>query len=119
MPLMHSEDLAVQEAALPLFERFSDPRTADFARRHGLDARVRIAAQAMTTDGPSTFGSNDMRKLVGADMARAAAAQVYAEAGIGPDELDVIELHDAFTISELLYYEALGLCERLAASRPA
>jgi uncharacterized protein (DUF924 family) len=34
MPLMHSEDLAVQEVALPLFERFSDPRTADFARRH-------------------------------------------------------------------------------------
>ena len=34
MPLMHSEDLAVQEAALPLFERFCDPRTADFVRRH-------------------------------------------------------------------------------------
>jgi uncharacterized protein (DUF924 family) len=34
MPLMHSEDLAVQEAALPLFGRFSEPRTADFARRH-------------------------------------------------------------------------------------
>jgi uncharacterized protein (DUF924 family) len=34
MPLMHSEDLAVQEAALPLFERFCDPRTAEFARRH-------------------------------------------------------------------------------------
>ena len=34
MPLMHSEDLAVQDAALPLFERFTDPRTADFARRH-------------------------------------------------------------------------------------
>ena len=34
MPLMHSEDLAVQEAALPLFERLTDPRTADFARRH-------------------------------------------------------------------------------------
>ena len=34
MPLMHAEDLAVQESALPLFERFSDPRTADFARRH-------------------------------------------------------------------------------------
>jgi uncharacterized protein (DUF924 family) len=32
MPLMHREDLAVQEAALPLFERFSDPRTADLAR---------------------------------------------------------------------------------------
>ena len=34
MPQMHAEDLAVQEAALPLFERFCDPRTADFARRH-------------------------------------------------------------------------------------
>jgi len=34
MPLMHSEDLAVQEAGLPLFERFSDLRTADFARQH-------------------------------------------------------------------------------------
>ena len=34
MPLMHSEDLAVQEAALPLFEQLTDPCTADFARRH-------------------------------------------------------------------------------------
>jgi uncharacterized protein (DUF924 family) len=34
MPLMHSEDLAVQTASLPLFERYSDPRTAEFARRH-------------------------------------------------------------------------------------
>jgi uncharacterized protein (DUF924 family) len=34
MPLMHSEDLAVQEAALPLFERFSDSRTVDVASRH-------------------------------------------------------------------------------------
>jgi uncharacterized protein (DUF924 family) len=34
MPLMHSEDLSVQESALPLFQRFSDPRTADFARQH-------------------------------------------------------------------------------------
>ena len=34
MPLMHSEELAVQEQALPLFAHFTDPRTADFARRH-------------------------------------------------------------------------------------
>ena len=34
MPLMQAEDLAVQEAALALFERFTDPRTVDFARRH-------------------------------------------------------------------------------------
>jgi uncharacterized protein (DUF924 family) len=36
MPLMHSEDIAVQEVALPLFERFSDPRTAPVTDVHGL-----------------------------------------------------------------------------------
>ena len=80
-----------------------------FARKHGLDGRVRIAAQAMTTDTASTFESHDMRKLVGADMARAAAAQVYAAAGIGPEDLDVVELHDCFTANELITYESLGL----------
>lgn len=40
------------------------------------------------------------------------AAEAYEAAGVGPEDLDVIELHDAFTIAELLYYEALGLCER-------
>ena len=81
----------------------------DFARRHGLDRRVRIAAQAMTTDAASTFASHDLRKLVGADMARAAAAKVYAEAGIGPEDVDVVELHDCFTANELITYESLGL----------
>jgi uncharacterized protein (DUF924 family) len=41
MPLMHSENLAVQEASQPLFERFTDSRTADFARRH-LDVIARF-----------------------------------------------------------------------------
>jgi len=81
----------------------------DFARKHGLDRRVRIAAQAMTTDTGSTFDSHDMRKLVGADMATAAARKVYEAAGIGPEDLDVVELHDCFTANELITYEALGL----------
>ena len=83
--------------------------SADFARRHGLDRRVVIAAQAMTTDSESTFASRDMRKLVGADMAAAAAAKVYEAAGIGPEDVDVVELHDCFTANELISYEALGL----------
>ena len=91
--------------------------SADFARRHGLDTRVRIAAQAMTTDGPSSFDSGDMRRLVGADMARAAAAQVYAAAGIGPEDLDVVELHDCFTANELITYESLGLTPEGTAER--
>jgi acetyl-CoA acetyltransferase len=81
----------------------------DFARRHGLDLSVRIAAQAMTTDTPSSFESGDMRRVVGYDMARAAATQVYEAAGIGPQDLDVVELHDCFTANELISYEALGL----------
>ncbi len=81
----------------------------DFARRHGLDRRVRIAAQAMTTDTASTFDSGDMRRLVGADMARAAADAVYAAAGVNPLDVDVVELHDCFTANELITYEALGL----------
>jgi acetyl-CoA acetyltransferase len=63
----------------------------------------------MTTDTPSSFESRDMRKVVGYDMTVAAARQVYEAAGIGPDELDVVELHDCFTANELITYEALGL----------
>jgi acetyl-CoA acetyltransferase len=84
--------------------------SADFARRHGLDARVRIRAQAMTTDTPVTFEARDMREVVGFSMAKAAAQQVYAQAGIGPEDLDVVELHDCFAQNELITYEALGLC---------
>ena len=83
--------------------------SADFAKKRGLDLRVSIAAQAMTTDTPSSFECKDMRKLVGYDMTAAAATQVYEETGIGPDELDVVELHDRFTANELITYEALGL----------
>jgi acetyl-CoA acetyltransferase len=70
---------------------------------------VVIAAQAMTTDTASSFASGDMRKVVGYDMARAAATQVYEAAGIGPEALDVVELHDCFTANELISYEALQL----------
>ena len=81
-----------------------------FAQRHGLDRSVRIRAQAMTTDKQSTFDANDMRQLVGFDMTRDAATQVYSQAGIDPQDLDVVELHDCFAHNELLTYEALGLC---------
>ena len=83
--------------------------SADFAKRHGLNLQVRIAAQAMTTDTANTFEARDMRRVVGADMTAAAAQQVYEAAGIGPGDLDVVELHDCFTANELITYEALGL----------
>ncbi len=82
----------------------------DFARRHGLDGRVTIVAQSMTTDFPSTFADHDLMKVVGYDMTAAAATAVYAEAGIGPQDVDVAELHDCFTANELITYEGLGFC---------
>ena len=82
----------------------------DFARRHGLDTRVRIKAQAMTTDRPVTFESRDMREVVGFGMARDAAQQVYEQAGVAPGDVQVVELHDCFAHNELITYEALGLC---------
>ncbi|MEU5991957.1 lipid-transfer protein [Spirillospora sp. NPDC047418] len=91
--------------------------STDFARRHGLDASVAIRAQALTTDTASTFDAGDMMKVVGYDMSRAAAERVYADAGVGPDDIDVVELHDCFTTNELISYEALGLTPEGTAER--
>jgi len=81
----------------------------EFAKRHGLDTRVAIRAQSMTTDRNSTFDEGDMRKVVGYDMTRAAAQSVYEAAGVSPTDIDVVELHDCFTANELITYEGLGL----------
>ena len=83
----------------------------DFAAKHNITKPVYIAAQAMTTDFPSTFEEHSMIKMVGYDMAKAAAKKVYEQAGIGPESVQVVELHDCFTANELLTYEALGLCK--------
>lgn len=80
-----------------------------FAKTHGLDSRVKIIAQSMTTDTPETFESKNMMQLVGYDMARAAGDQVYAMAGVDPKDVSVVELHDCFATNELLTYEALRL----------
>lgn len=89
----------------------------NYARRHNLNTQVQITAQAMTTDRPSTFEAQDMMQVVGYDMSQSAATQVYEQAGIGPDDIDVVELHDCFAHNELITYEALGLCPEGGASQ--
>jgi sterol carrier protein 2 len=88
-----------------------------FALKHGLKANVMIAGQAMTTDRASTFDSGDMMCVVGYEMSREAAQKVYAQTGIGPEDLDVVELHDCFAHNELITYEALGLCPEGGAAK--
>lgn len=81
-----------------------------FAARHGLDTRVEILAQALTTDVAEGLDSKSMMRIIGYDMSKNAADQVYEAAGIGPGDIQVVELHDCFTPNELITYEALGLC---------
>ena len=81
----------------------------NFAKKHGVDKGVSIPAMAMTTDFKSSFESS-MIKMVGQDLTQAAAQQVYEQSGLGPEDVQVIELHDCFTPNELITYEGLGLC---------
>ena len=81
-----------------------------FARRQGLSSKVWIAAQVMTTDRPDSFDSGDMRRVVGYGLTVDASKQLYEKAGLGADDVDVVELHDCFAQNELISYEALGLC---------
>jgi acetyl-CoA acetyltransferase len=83
----------------------------EFAKKHGIANPVYIAGQVMTTDFPSSFEEHSMIKMVGYDMAKSAAKQLYEQTGVGPDDVDVVELHDCFTANELLTYEAIGLCK--------
>ncbi|MGV0716725.1 lipid-transfer protein [Mycolicibacterium sp. XJ662] len=79
------------------------------AKKYGIAATVAVRAQAMSTDSDSSFAERSMIKIVGYDMTKAAAQQVYDAAGVGPEDIGVVELHDCFTTNELLSYEALGL----------
>lgn len=84
----------------------------DYLEKHpNLKTRaIEISAMEMTTDTSSTFDERDPIKLIGFDMVANAAQKAYNKAGISPNQIDVIELHDCFSINELITYEALGLC---------
>ncbi|PHQ71161.1 MAG: lipid-transfer protein [Sneathiella sp.] len=91
--------------------------TEEFAKKHGINAGVVIAGQAMTTDFASTFDKDDMMRVVGYDMTAAAANQVYEKTGVGPEDIDVVELHDCFTANELITYEGLGFASEGGAEK--
>ena len=82
-----------------------------FVREHGLEAKaVEIVGQGMATDFESTFEGSDMA-IAGFHMTQAAARKAYEESGLGPEDVQVIELHDCFSANELITYDALGLCK--------
>jgi len=79
-----------------------------YAKKHGLTKRaVRVRASAMTSD-PYT-----PRNLVMPDfnaVTRLAAKTAYEQAGVGPEDVNLVELHDCFATAEIVHYENLGLC---------
>ncbi|MCV7358357.1 lipid-transfer protein [Mycolicibacterium fluoranthenivorans] len=89
----------------------------DFVDKHGLaEKAVEIVGQAMTTDFANSFDGS-CKALIGYHMNVAAAQCVYQQSGLGPEDFQVIELHDCFSANELLLYEALGLCEEGEAAK--
>ena len=81
-----------------------------FVDKHGLAGQAtEIVGQAMTTDFQDTFDGT-AKGIIGHHMNEAAAREVYQQSGLGPEDFQVIELHDCFSANELLLYEALGLC---------
>ena len=72
------------------------------------DQAVEILGMTMTTDFEDTFDS--IAGLCGYTLSKMAAEKVYEQSGLGPENVDVIELHDCFATNEMLSYEALGLC---------
>jgi acetyl-CoA acetyltransferase len=85
--------------------------SADFVKKHGLENKaIEIAGMAMATDFSSTLSERSCIKMVGYDLSKAAAEKAYRQSGFGPENVDVVELHDCFSCNELITYEALGLC---------
>ena len=79
----------------------------EMVKKLGIEKPVRVAGTVVTS-GPY---HNRPRDITGDDITEATSHQLYEESGIGPEEVDILELHDAFTIAELLYYECMGLCK--------
>lgn len=74
---------------------------------HGFAGKpVKVRASVLQ----SGLFKNDFRDMTKSDLSYRSAAAAYDMAGLGPEDIDVAEVHDAFTIGELMYYEALGFC---------
>jgi acetyl-CoA acetyltransferase len=80
-----------------------------YLKTHPHPGAIEILGMAMTTDRADDF-SRGRIGMVGMGMTERASRQVYEQAGLGPTDVQVIELHDCFSTNELITYEGLGLC---------
>src|SRR5207247_2675362 len=84
------------------------------ARARQLGAGGKVRASVLTSD---PWSERDLTLPDVNTLTRSAAARAYERAGVGPEDLDLVELHDCFATAELLHYENLGLCAEGEAGR--
>jgi len=88
----------------------------DSVKKYGLEGQaVEIIGQSTTTHAAGVLNApineRSTMDMVGCEMAKRAADDIYKQTGLGPKDVDVIELHDCFSSNEIFTYEALGLCK--------
>ena len=81
---------------------------ADIARKY-TDAPVYVKASAQASDTLSLFSRRDITTL---DATLHAARSAYKQAGVSPNDIDLAEVHDCFTIAEICAYEDLGFAKK-------
>jgi acetyl-CoA acetyltransferase len=81
----------------------------DAIDRYGLSVERAVRVTASVSRSERLYGADEWASV---ELTRDAVVRAYEEARIGPRDLDVVEVHDAFSIEEILYTEALGLCDR-------
>lgn len=92
-------------AAVIVSERFLS------SKPHLRNQAILMAGQTLMTDTPALYSKSAMN-LVGFDMTKRAVQAAYKEAGVGPKDIKVCELHDCFSANELILLEGLGFCEQ-------
>ncbi|CCK78318.1 thiolase family protein [Desulfobacula toluolica] len=80
----------------------------EMIKKLGIKKPVKVRGSVVTS-GPY---HNRPRDITGDDITEMTSEMLYEESGIGPKDVDILELHDAFTIAELLYYECMQLCDK-------
>jgi len=80
-----------------------------YLKAHPHAGAIEIRGMTMSTDKVEDFARGRIG-MVGMGMTERASRAVYEQAGLGPKDVQVIELHDCFSTNELITYEGLGLC---------
>jgi acetyl-CoA acetyltransferase len=82
-----------------------------FAKRHGVRTDVQLIGSGWMSDRQKDFEGHPLDLMFRA-VSRESALKAYESAGVGPEDIDVLEVHDCFTSNEAVLYDALGLCKK-------